>query len=103
MKYFCFLLYSRLGNGVPMVIKLVLEIHALCNKNEISKLMLSSQKCNVTNHGFAPFFSEGKMYISYKTNNKVPVLESGAFHIWSESAPAPPPLLTDKSRKFSLF
>ena len=34
-----------------MVAKLVLEIHALCNKNEIS--MLSSQKCNVTNHGFA--------------------------------------------------
>ena len=28
-------LYSRLGNGVPMVTKLVLEIHALCNKNEI--------------------------------------------------------------------
>ena len=36
MKYFCFLLYSRLENGVPMVTKLVLEIHALCNKNEIS-------------------------------------------------------------------
>ena len=35
MKYFCFLLYSRLGKGVPMVTKLVLEIHALCNKNEI--------------------------------------------------------------------
>ena len=38
MKYFCFLLYSRLGNGVPMVTKLVLKIHALCNKNEISKV-----------------------------------------------------------------
>ena len=30
------ILYSRLGNGVPMVTKLVLEVHALCNKNEIS-------------------------------------------------------------------
>ena len=36
MKYFCFLLYSRLGNGGPMVTKLVLEIHTLFNKNEIS-------------------------------------------------------------------
>ena len=36
MKYFCFLLYSRHGYGVPMVTKLVLEIHPLCNKNEIS-------------------------------------------------------------------
>ena len=36
MKYFYFLLYSRLGNGVPMVTKLYLEIHALCNKNEIN-------------------------------------------------------------------
>ena len=51
MKYLCFLLYSRLENGVPMVTKLVLEIQAKCNKNE--KSMLSSQKCNVTNHGFA--------------------------------------------------
>ena len=36
MKYIYFVLYSRLGNGVPMVTKVVLEIHALCNKNEIS-------------------------------------------------------------------
>ena len=37
MRYFGFLLlYSRLGIGVPLVTKLVLEIHALCNKNEIS-------------------------------------------------------------------
>ena len=36
VKYFCFLLYSRLGNGAPLVTKLVLEIHKLCNKNEIS-------------------------------------------------------------------
>ena len=36
MKYFCFLPYRRLKNGVRMVTKLVLEIHALCNKNEIS-------------------------------------------------------------------
>ena len=36
MEYFCFLSYSRLGNGVPMVTKLVLKIHALCNKNEVS-------------------------------------------------------------------
>ena len=50
MKYFCFLPYSRLGNGVPMVTKLVLEIHALCIK---MKYMLSSQKCNGTNHRFA--------------------------------------------------
>ena len=42
MKYLCFLLYSRLENGVPMVTKLVLEIQAKCNKNE--KSMLSSQK-----------------------------------------------------------
>ena len=58
MKYFCFLLYSRLGNGVPMVAKLVLKIHAICNKNEIS--YVSSQKCNITNHGFAL-----KVLISY--------------------------------------
>ena len=30
------ILYSRLGNGVSMVTKLVLEVHALYNKNEIS-------------------------------------------------------------------
>ena len=30
------LLYSRLGNCVPMVTKLVLEMHALCKKNEKS-------------------------------------------------------------------
>ena len=37
MKYFCFLLYSRLGNAwCTYVTKLVLEIHALCNKNEMS-------------------------------------------------------------------
>ena len=36
MKYFCFLVYSRLGNCVPMVTKLVLEMHALCKKNEKS-------------------------------------------------------------------
>ena len=29
-------MYSRLGNGEPMVTKLALKIHALCNKNEIS-------------------------------------------------------------------
>ena len=29
-------LQYRLGNGVPMVTKLVLEIHTLSNKNEIS-------------------------------------------------------------------
>ena len=40
MKYCCFLGYSRLGNGVPMVTKLVLEIHAICNKNEISSMDL---------------------------------------------------------------
>ena len=33
-----------------MITKVVLEIHALCNKNEISYV---SQKCNVINHGFA--------------------------------------------------
>ena len=36
-----------------MVTKLVIEIHALCNKNEIS-----SQKCNVTNHGFSPMTTQ---------------------------------------------
>ena len=36
MKYFSSVQYSRLGNGVPMVTKQVLEIHALCNKNEIT-------------------------------------------------------------------
>ena len=35
MIYFCFLLSSRLGNGVPKVTKLVLETHALCKKNDI--------------------------------------------------------------------
>ena len=35
-KYFCFLLYIRLGNCVLMVTKLVLEMHALCKKNEKS-------------------------------------------------------------------
>ena len=45
-------MYSGVGNGVPMVAKLVLEVHTLCNKNEIS-YPKSSQKCNVTNHGFA--------------------------------------------------
>ena len=34
--FVCFLLYTILGNGVPMVTKLVLEKHAVCNKNGIS-------------------------------------------------------------------
>ena len=38
MKYFCSVLFSRLGNGVPMVTELDLEIHALFNMNEISKV-----------------------------------------------------------------
>ena len=42
--------------------KLVRKIHALCNKNEISKVVLGSKKCNVTNHGFAPIhYDTGKV------------------------------------------
>ena len=59
MKYFCFLLYSRCGNGVPMVTKLVLEIHALCNKNEISYVKGTNgrQKTYEIFHVYCIFYS----------------------------------------------
>ena len=36
VKLNIFVLYCELGNAVPMVTKLVLEMQSLCNKNEIS-------------------------------------------------------------------
>ena len=36
VKLNIFVLYCELGNIVPMVTKLVLEMQSLCNKNEIS-------------------------------------------------------------------
>ena len=41
--------YSRLGNGVPMVTKLVLKIYALCNKNDVTLLTMDLPICDFIN------------------------------------------------------